>query len=256
MDVSGTTSQTLYYNGANWVATSNVTNDGTTVTTTKDIIVNGIKIGRGTGNHSENTVIGSEALGTGTGQRNTAVGRLALRNYEGTSFDNNTAIGYNNSSKITTGQQNTSIGAEALMQLTTGTANTAIGAQSLINTTGPNNTALGYAAGQVVTTGSNNTFLGKSANGSSTGLINSTAIGYEAIVTENNTIQLGNASVSNIKTSGTITAGAITIPNTDGENGEVLTTNGSGTLSWTKAPPVGNAAGQMLYWNGSAWDNY
>ena len=36
-----------------------------------------------------------------------------------------------------------------------------------------------------------------------------------------------------MKTSGSITAGAITIPNTDGSANQVLKTDGSGTLSWT-----------------------
>jgi hypothetical protein len=36
-----------------------------------------------------------------------------------------------------------------------------------------------------------------------------------------------------VKTSGTITAGAITIPNTDGTANQVLKTDGSGTLSWS-----------------------
>jgi hypothetical protein len=45
-------------------------------------------------------------------------------------------------------------------------------------------------------------------------------------------MQLGNTSVTNVKTSGTITAGAITIPNADGSANQVLKTDGSGTLSW------------------------
>ena len=202
-------------------------------TFSSDISVNGVKIGRGIGDHSENTVVGSGALGTGTGQRNTALGRLALGSYSGSSFDNNTAVGYNNSSSVSTGQQNTSIGAEAMLHLTTGSANTAIGAQSLINTTGSNNTSLGYAAGQIITSGNNNTFLGKSSNGSSATLSNSSAIGYGATVAASNTIQLGNTSITNVKTSGTITAGAITIPNTDGTANQVLKTDGSGALTWS-----------------------
>jgi len=37
----------------------------------------------------------------------------------------------------------------------------------------------------------------------------------------------------NISTTGTVTVGAITIPNTDGTNGQVLTTDGAGALSFT-----------------------
>jgi hypothetical protein len=39
--------------------------------------------------------------------------------------------------------------------------------------------------------------------------------------------------VGNITASGTIRAGAITYPSTHGTNGQVLTTSGSGTLTWT-----------------------
>jgi hypothetical protein len=56
-----------------------------------------------------------------------------------------------------------------------------------------------------------------------------------------------------VKTSGTITAGAITIPNTDGTANQVLKTDGSGSLSWstpsttataiTNATPTSSASG-------------
>jgi hypothetical protein len=215
-------------------------------TFSSDISVNGVKIGRGTGDHSENTVVGSGALGTGTGQRNTALGRLALGSYSGSSFDNNTAVGYNNSSSVSTGQQNTSIGAEAMLHLTTGSANTAIGAQSLINTTGSNNTSLGYAAGQILTSGNNNTFLGKSSNGSSATLSNSSAIGYEATVAASNTIQLGNTSITDVKTSGTVTAGAVTYINSVGTNGQVLTTDGAGATSWATPSTIATGYSGVL----------
>jgi hypothetical protein len=39
--------------------------------------------------------------------------------------------------------------------------------------------------------------------------------------------------VGNITASGTIRAGAITYPSTHGTNGQILTTSGSGTLTWT-----------------------
>ncbi|MBT7242849.1 MAG: DUF1566 domain-containing protein, partial [Flavobacteriaceae bacterium] len=78
----------------------------------------------------------------------------------------------------------------------------------------------------------NNTFLGKSSNGSSATLSNSSAIGYEATVAASNTIQLGNTSITNVKTSGTVTAGAVTYINSVGTNGQVLTTDGAGATSW------------------------
>jgi hypothetical protein len=203
-----------------------------TKTFNSDITVNGVKIGRGNGNNDQNVAVGADALASGTGTRNTAVGYGAMRQYSGTSFDNNTSVGYFNLPALTSGSGNTSIGAESMMALTTGTENTSIGNQSLINATGNNNVGVGKRAGQTMTTGSQNTIIGTNADVSTANLTNATALGYGAIVTADNTVQLGSTSVSNVKTSGTITAGAITYPKVDGSNGQVLTTNGSGVASW------------------------
>ena len=58
-----------------------------------------------------------------------------------------------------------------------------------------------------------------------------------------------------VTTSGSMTVGAITIPNTDGTSGQVLTTDGSGTLSWsnqssgTTTYSVGDIAqGGKVFW--------
>ncbi len=74
------------------------------------------------------------------------------------------------------------------------------------------------------------------------------------------TITSGTISLTtNISTTGTLKAGAVTYPNTHGTSGQVLTSLGSGTLSWTTVssggglPTTGNTAGDMLYWNGTAW---
>lgn len=115
----------------------------------------------------------------------------------------------------------------------TGDHNTAIGAQTIINSTGSGNTALGYRAGETLTTGSNNILIGKNANVSSNNLSNAIVIGAGAIVNASNKIQLGDTNITNVGTSGSITAGAITIPNTDGLANQVLKTDGSGILSWT-----------------------
>jgi hypothetical protein len=202
-------------------------------TFSSDLRVNGLTIGKGTGQNDQNTAIGSSALGSGTGSRNTAVGFAAMQHYNGISFDNNTSVGYSNMAALTSGSANTSIGAEAMLTLTTGTNNTAIGQQTLINATGNENTAVGSAAGQAITSGSQNTFIGRSANASANNLNNATAIGYSATVDASNKIQLGNTSVTSVNTSGKLTTGTVTYPNADGSSGQVLTTNGSGTVSFS-----------------------
>jgi hypothetical protein len=139
---------------------------------------------------------------------------------------------------------NTAIGIDALLINTTGNYNTANGAFALSsNTIGESNTAVGISALEYNTTGFFNTAIGNGAgvaSGSGT-ISNTTAIGNGARVSASNTIQLGNTSVTNVKTSGTITANAITYPNTAGTNGQVLTSNGSGTASWQSKSAVSHS---------------
>ena len=112
--------------------------------------------------------------------------------------------------------------------------NTALGSSALnANTTGNYNTAVGVRALDTNTTGSYNTAIGLEANVGTNNLTNATAIGYRAIASSNNSIQLGSTSVTNVKTSGTLTAGTVTYPNTHGTANQVLSTTGSGTLAWT-----------------------
>ncbi len=112
--------------------------------------------------------------------------------------------------------------------------NTALGATALnANTTGNYNTAVGVRALETNTTGSYNTAIGLEANVGTNNLTNATAIGYRAIATNSNSIQLGSSGVTNVKTSGTLTAGTVTYPNTLGTANQVLSTTGSGTLTWT-----------------------
>jgi len=182
-----------------------------------DLTVNGLTIGTGAGtgtNTSYNTAVGYNTLiSNTTGSYNSAFGRGALR--------------YNS-----TGNYNTASGLQALNSNTTGNNNTSFGARAgFTNNSGNDNTAIGYNALVVNGTGSQNTTIGSGADVGNMALSNATAIGYGAIATTSNTMQLGNAYVTNVKTSGTITAGAITYPNTGGTNGQVLTTSGS-VASW------------------------
>jgi hypothetical protein len=162
-----------------------------------DLTVNGIRVGLGGGAISGNTAIGQGALNLNT----TGVG--------------NTAVGSNS------------------MSVTTGSYNTSLGAASLSRNTGGFNTAVGVRALENNTSGTYNTALGLESDVSVNNLTNATAIGYRATVNASNRIQLGNTSVNNVRTSGTLTAGAVTYPNTDGTANQVLSTTGSGTLTWT-----------------------
>ena len=102
--VSGIADQTLYYNGSAWTATSNLSNDGTTVSTDADININGIDIGHGIANSPtpSNTIVGTNSLSSNT----TGI--------------YNTAIGWHSLESNIAGQKNTAIGSEALNKNTSG----------------------------------------------------------------------------------------------------------------------------------------
>jgi predicted nucleic acid-binding Zn-ribbon protein len=160
-----------------------------------DLTVNGIKVGLGAGNVSSNTAIGLSALSSNT------------------SGSDNTAIGMNALSTNITGSYSTAIGLDALRR-STGGFNTAFGAFALDKTTtGVNNTAIGPLALEYNETGTLNTAIGFDSGVSSgyPGLTNTTAIGNGAKVTASNTIQLGNTSVTDVKTSGNLTVNGITV---------------------------------------------
>jgi hypothetical protein len=181
-----------------------------------DLLVNGLSVGKGGGNISSNTAIGNKAL------------------YANTTGTNNTANGVGALLNNTSGGFNTANGSLALQLNTTGISNTANGTTALQrNTIGIDNTATGQGALFSNTTGSQNTAIGAAADVASGALTNATAIGNWAIVSASNTIQLGNTDVSNVKTSGTITAGFVTYPKTNGTDGQVLTANTNGAASWT-----------------------
>jgi hypothetical protein len=215
-----------------------------------DLTVNGLTVGMGAGSIGSNTANGYQALYSNTtGNGNTANGYRAL-NVNSTGYNNialggstlssnttggnNTAAGFATLLNNTAGIENTANGANALYYNTIGINNTANGYQSLFsNTTGDGNTANGHKALYSNTTGTSNTAIGNSADVASEDLTNATAIGAGAIVDLSNTIQLGDIAVTNVKTSGTITAGDVIYPNVHGTSGQVLSTSGSGTLSWT-----------------------
>ena len=80
--------------------------------------------------------------------------------------------------------------------------------------------------------------MGTGANANNGTIDNATAIGFGAVVTASDKIQLGNASITNVNTSGTITAGDVTYPKMHGTSNQVLTTTGNGTLTWSSSPSI------------------
>lgn len=199
---------------------------------------------------SANTTVGFNSLkGNTSGQNNSAVGTYTLysnttgssnSSFGNTSMisntmgDNNSAFGESTLFANTTGYNNSAFGGYALNRNLTGDSNSAFGANSLLqNTGGMQNTAIGYGALYNNASGNFNTALGAQADVASNNLTNATAIGFQAQVASSNSIQLGNSNITKVNTSGALTTGSVTYPTTHGNNGQVLSTTGSGTLTWT-----------------------
>jgi len=125
-----------------------------------DLTVYGVRVGRGAGAVSTNTVVGTTAgNNNSSGNLNTYVG------YE-TGYTNSTGVANTGMGVATlylnTGSYNTAYGRSALENNTTASYNTAVGYQAGYTQVGGvgANTFIGYQAGQVVTTGQVNTFMG------------------------------------------------------------------------------------------------
>ena len=193
-NLSGTAGSTATVTGA---AQPNITSVGTLtgLTTSAAINVNGFSIGNGGGTDNNSVWIGRLTASLGnTGTYNTVIGKQAA-------------------SMLANGGNNTLIGAYAGGPITSGYGNSTLGANTLgSNTTGSYITAIGYISGgsgaNANITGGYNTWLGAlSGPGTTTQLTNSTAIGYGALNLNSNEMVLGNANLTSVITSASISAG-------------------------------------------------
>jgi hypothetical protein len=99
----------------------------------------------------------------------------------------------------TGGYNNVAIGSTALEDHTSADSCVAIGSASLNNvTTGIRNIGIGTEAGTIVTTGADNIAIGTSANLTSSSASNQTVIGISATAQGDNSVTLGNASVTDV----------------------------------------------------------
>ncbi|MDA9340121.1 hypothetical protein N9Q78_01895 [Polaribacter sp.] len=264
-NTDGTANQVLKTDGSGTLAWSSPASSGATnINGLSDALVesNSIYLGKDpsgtTDNANYNVSVGKSALNfITTGDNNVAVGFQSLyantTGYQNTAIGDdvmrfntdghrNTAVGKGSLYRNTTGIYNTSSGAYSLHNNTTGSNSSAFGYKALYSSTGSNNTGIGYQAGDLITTGTNNVIIGVNADTSSNNAINQIVIGHGATGAGDNTVQLGNTDITDVKTSGTVTAGAVTYPNAHGTSDQVLSTTGSGTLTWTTP-----AAGGPIY---------
>ena len=144
----------------------------------------------GTGGRTDNVAIGYRAWGS-DGSTNTTGGNenvfIGSGSGNGTwtsgGCDSNTAVGYGTLAGAMNGAG----------------ANTAIGRDSLAAvTTGSNNCGLGEDSGDVITTGSQNTIIGSDSDPLANNGANQTVIGYGATGVADNSVTLGNASVTDV----------------------------------------------------------
>ena len=242
----GTSGNVLTSNGTTWSsAAPGVPYSGATGAVNLgayNLTVSSFTIGQGkTPASGDNLAIGRSPLNntTSNGWPNIGLGSYSLN--QTTDGKNNIGVGLNALYGNTTGSANIGIGTEAARNASTSSNITAVGMEALKYESGAGNTALGSFAGKpstnaVYTGTTNSTFLGYNTTTSKTAeqtITNSTAIGYGAAVTASHTIQLGNTSVTDVKTSGALTTGAVTYPISHGTANQVLTTTGSGTLTFT-----------------------
>jgi len=150
----------------------------------------------GIGHNSLSAVNSALAYGT------TAMGYYSLTN--NTSGAGNTAYGYQSGRYVTTGGSNTFMGFEAGKGVDgtpmTGGNNVAIGQGAGINLQGAvtSNTFVGTASGDVVTTGTNNICIGTLSDPSSATGTNQIVIGTSTTGQSDNSVTLGNASVTDV----------------------------------------------------------
>jgi hypothetical protein len=155
----------------------------------------GREVGNGVSNY-RSVGVGDRVGPKGLGVENTGIGYRAF--FSNTPGAGNTAIGAYNQ-QFVTGAGNTSLGVLALNLLTTGGSNMAVGGHALQSaTTGSNNAAAGTNALRGLTTASYNTALGTDSlrytqAGAAHNFTNCTGIGYQAYVSGDNQIQLGNS---------------------------------------------------------------
>ena len=173
-----------------------------------DIEVNNIRIGKGGGSISTNTVFGQNAINnsSNTGAGNVAIGHSAL--IVNTSGSFNVGIGLTPLVANTTGQKNIAIGNDSLESNQTGSSNTAIGNETLKElSSGGHNIAIGNDAGNGITTGSQSIIIGSQADASDVTSQNEIVIGYNLSGNGSNTVTIGNSSILNNYFNGNIRLG-------------------------------------------------
>jgi hypothetical protein len=221
--------------------------------------------------------LGNGALANAlTADLNTAIGHNALNANSGANSFGNTAVGANTLTR-NTASRNTAIGESSLQRNVGGESNTALGEFALSQVvSGSNNTGIGNFS-LSTNLGTQNTGLGANSDVSNANISNATAIGFDAKVATSNTIQLGNTSVTNVNTSGSLTAGGKIIAGASSASSASAVMEANSTTKGflpprmtgsqrnaITSPAIGlmiyctncGANGEPQYYNGVSWVNF
>lgn len=161
-----------------------------------------------------NVAVGGYAANNVLGSDNTAIGSWALGGGTGATANRNVAIGSYAGQSITTGIRNIFIGAQGAGQdITTGSYNVIVGYQAAYwQTTSNYNVLIGNQAGTQTSGGSNVTnlvdcvFIGNETHPSATSVTNEIAIGNDAIGQGGNTVMLGDSNITDLYCYGTLSS--------------------------------------------------
>jgi len=236
-------------------------NAGYDVSTATHNILIGSEAGYAVTTGSNNVAIGNSVLKEGSpigptfsrpGSRNTAIGDKAMQ--RGGSGSDNVAIGSYSQHMNGDGAKNVTVGNSTAVDITTGSNNVVLGHEAGTDlTSGAGNVLIGYQAGFTLTTQSNQLYIDNSST--ATPLIQgdfsaNTLTFNGATTTTGNVTVGGGAAASEIRLLEPSGSGSnytafkaqaqasnvtYTLPTTAGTNGFVLTTDGSGGLSWAAA---------------------
>lgn len=209
---STTNNAVVLWDGTDGTAIKNSTvtvNSSGNITTSGDALINNVYIGRRTsqtgGGPDQNLIIGQSTaislFSLGSQNLNTIVGNNAGNGLTGASSTGNfnTMFGYGAGGNGGNVSFNTFIGYIAGSNLG-GTSNVAVGHAAMQGSgpgnTASNNTAIGFQALYTVLSGQQNTAVGPQALSSLTTYQNSSGLGYNAQVTGDNQVQLGDSSTT------------------------------------------------------------
>ena len=187
-----------------------------------------------------NIGIGSRALGCNLGGgSNIGIGSTSA--FNNTSGNNNLSIGNSAAYCNCTGCSNISIGNDASFSNCIGSKNIAIGNSSIRDIcTGTNNVAIGFEAGcKANLSSTGNVFLGTQAGPSTGQTVSNKLFIHNA---EGSPLICGDFSGREVNIDGALTASGLIYPTADGSANQVLTTDGSGKLSFSAAGTVETAS--------------